>query len=475
MVLRNLERSDPARRPSPRRGAPIAESENTDVVIVGAGFAGLGCARALARSRDVRVTLIDRNDFHQFQPLLYQVATYQLARADVAFSLHELFASHDNVEVVTAEVESVDADTRTAITRDGRRFSGDALVLAAGSRARFFKTPGAREHSFPLYTVNQADRLRAQITAVFEAVDRDPSLIDQGALTFVIVGAGATGTEIAGALAEMVTHTLPDEYPDLDCSAARIVMIDHGSAVLGPFSDQAHDYAAAALASRGVEVLLETAVAEVGPGHVVLSDGTRIPTRTVIWGGGIKASPLAEASGLPTGRGGRVDVGPDLGVEGHPGLYVLGDLANIAAPDGSPLPQLGSVALQSGQWAARNILEVAGGKAPKPFHYKDKGIMAMIGHNAAVAEVGRKRHEVDGAVAFVMWLGVHATLMTGVRPRIDAFVDWAWDYFSGDRASQPIDHADAPRIAWSEAPDATGAAGPTTEDPRRRALGAERP
>jgi NADH dehydrogenase len=420
------------------------------VVIVGAGFAGLGCARALAKHEDVHVTLIDRNDYHQFQPLLYQVATAQLARADIAFSLHELFHSHPNVEVVVGEVESVDPETRTATLGEGRTFSGDALVLAAGARARFFKTPGAAEHAFPLYTVDQAGRLRERIIEVFDAAHRDPSLIEEGALNFVIVGAGATGTEIAGALSELIAHTMPVEYPDLDVSVAKVVMVDHGGAVLGPFSDQAHDYAASVLEGHGVDIRLKTGVAEVGPGHVVLSDGSRIPTRTVIWGGGIAAAPLAEACGLPTGHGGRIDVTPELTVEGHPGVYALGDLANIAGPDGAP--QLGSVALQSGQWAARNILHGLEGKEAKPFHYKDKGIMAMIGHNAAVAEVGKRRHEVDGTVAFMMWLGVHATLMTGVRPRVDAFMDWAWDYFSTRRSSQPLVRSDEPRIDWGDDP-----------------------
>ncbi len=430
----------------------MSAADGAHVVIVGAGFAGLGCARALAKHKGVRVTLIDRNDYHQFQPLLYQVATAQLARADVAFSLHELFHSHPNVEVVVAEVAAVDGATRTVTTSDGSTFSGDALVLAAGSRARFFATPGAAEHSFPLYTIEHADRLREQIIEVFDAAHRDPALLDEGALTFVVVGAGATGTEIAGALAEMIRHTMAVEYPGLDVSSAHVVMVDHGAAVLGPFSEHAHAYAASVLEGQGVDIRLTTAVKEVGPGHALLSDGSRIATHTVIWGGGIAASPLAEQSGLPTGHGGRVDVDPDLTVEGYPGVYVLGDLANIAGPDGAPLPQLGSVALQSGQWAARNILAGMEGKPAKPFRYKDKGIMAMIGHNAAVAEVGKGRHEVDGTVAFLMWLGVHATLMTGVRPRVDAFMDWAWDYFSTSRASQPLDRDDTPRIDWRGEP-----------------------
>jgi len=427
-----------------------AAGASPHVVIVGAGFAGLGCARALAKHDDVRVTLLDRNNYHQFQPLLYQVATSQLARGDVGFSLRPLFRDHPNVDVKLHEVTAVDPTTRSVSTAEGQAYQGDALVLAAGSQARFFGTPGAREHSFPLYSLDDAVRLRSRILDLFETADRDPSVLEQGALTFVVVGAGATGTEIAGSLAEMIRTTLEAEYPDLATDRAHVVMVDHGTAVLGPFSEDAHAYAARVLQDRGVELRLGTGVEEVGPGHARLSDGTRIATRCVIWGGGLAAAPLVEASGLPAGPGGRIDVEPDLTVPGFPDVYALGDLANIAGPDGESLPQLGSVALQSGKWAARNILADAAGEPRTPFRYKDKGIMAMIGRNAAVAEVGRHRHEVHGTVAFMMWLGVHAGLMTGVRPRVDAFIDWAWDYFSPTRASQVLDSSDARRIDWDE-------------------------
>jgi NADH:ubiquinone reductase (H+-translocating) len=427
-----------------------AQDGGTHVVIVGAGFAGLGCARELAKHKDVRVTLIDRNNYHQFQPLLYQVATSQLARGDVAFSLRKLFRDHPNIDVKLGEAASADPQSRSVTTADGQTFEGDVLVLAAGSRARFFKTPGAAEHAFPLYSLDDAERLRARILDVFEAADRDPGVLDEGALTFVVVGAGATGTEIAGALAEMINGTLHGEYPDLPEGATRVVMVDHGLAVLGPFSDDAHEYATKVLERDGVEIRLGTGVTDVGAGHATLSDGTRITTRCVIWGGGIAAAPLVESSGIPAGHGGRIDVEPDLTVAGHPRAYALGDLANIAGPDGKTLPQLGSVAQQSGKWAARNILADAAGKPRKPFHYKDKGIMAMIGRNSAVAEVGKKRHEVHGTVAFLMWLGVHATLMTGIRPRIDAFIDWAWDEFSPTRASQVLDRSERRRIDWGD-------------------------
>ncbi len=420
------------------------------VIIVGGGFAGVGCASELAKHDDVQVTLIDRNNYHQFQPLLYQVATSQLSRGDVAFSLRALYHRRPNVEVKLGEVTAVDPAALSVTTAHGETYTGDALVLAAGSRARFFGTPGAAEHAFPLYSLEDAERLRARILDVFEATDRDPSLLEEGSLNFVVVGAGATGTEISGALAELINRTMSVEYPNLTMSRAKVIMVDHGGAVLGPFSEGAHEYAAKALERDGVELRMGTGVEEVGPGHVRLSDGTSIKTRCTIWGGGIAAAPLVEASGVPAGRGGRVDVLPDLTVEGHPRVYALGDLANIAGQDGEPLPQLGSVAMQSGTWAAKNIVADLAGKERTPFKYKDKGIMAMIGRNAAVAEVGKHRHEVHGTVAFLMWLGVHAALLSGVRPKVDAFIEWAWDYFTPTRSSQVLDRSDAVHIDWGE-------------------------
>jgi NADH dehydrogenase len=420
------------------------------VVIVGGGFAGVGCARRLARHDDVRVTLLDRNNYHQFQPLLYQVATSQLAPSDIAFSLRKRFRDDLNVDVKMADVVEADPATHTVTTADGERHSGDVLVLAAGSQPNFFRTPGAAEHAFPLYSLDHATRLRSRILGVFEEADRDPSLIEQGALNFVVVGGGPTGVETAGALADLIHETMAAEYHELAVSAAQIHIVDLGPTLLAPFSETAHDYVAKVLGRMGVRMHLGTAVTEIGPGHVTLGDGTTIKTRCVIWGGGIMAPTLAGVAGLPQGRGGRIDVEPDLTVEGFPGVYAIGDVANIPAPDGSAHPQLGSVALQSGTCAADNIVADFRGKHRKPFHYHDKGIMAMIGRGAAIAEVGPHRHELHGVVAFSSWLGVHAALMTGVRNRIDAFIEWGWDYFSKGRGPQVLDRSEAARIDWDE-------------------------
>ena len=435
-------------------------SDDLHVIVVGGGFAGVGCAKRLAGHDGVRVTLIDRHNYHQFQPLLYQLATAQLAPSDIAYSLRKLFADDDNVTVKLGDVASVDAATHTVTTTAGESYSGDVVVLAAGSQPNFFRTPGAAEHAFPLYSLDDAERLRSRIIGVFEDADRDPSLVDQGALNFVIVGGGPTGVEMAGALADLICDTMSVQYHDLAVTAAQVHIVDLGHTLLGPFSDSAHEYVAKVLGRKGVRMHLGVAVNEVGAGHVTLADGTTIRTRCVVWGGGIMAPALAGTCGLGQGRGGRIDVLEDLSLEGAPGVYAIGDMANIPSPDGHVHPQLGSVALQSGAWAADNLLAELKGKPPKPFHYKDKGIMAMIGRGAAIAEVGPHRHELHGVIAFSAWLGVHAALMTGVRTRIDAFVTWASDYFSSDRGPQILDRTGAARIDWGEdaAPEPTAVA-----------------
>jgi NADH dehydrogenase len=424
------------------------------VVIVGGGFAGIGCARELAGEDAVRVTLIDQHNYQQFQPLLYQVATSQLAATSIASSLRKTFHDDPNVHVKLGEVTDVDTAAHAVRTREGETITGDILVLAAGAQANFFNTPGAAEHAFPLYSLTDAERLRTRMLTVFEDADRDPALIDQGALNFVIVGAGATGTELAGSMADLIHDTMPDEYRDLAVDRATVEVVDLGDVVLNGFSDRAHKYASKVLTDRGVTLRLGTGVKEVAADHVVLSDGTTIKTRCVAWAGGLMAAPPAAASGLTQGRGGRIDVGLDLAPEAAPGVFVIGDMANIPGPDGRAFPQLGSVALQSGQHVARSILAEIAGEPRTKFEYKDKGIMAMIGRGAAVAEVGKHRHELHGSIAFAAWLGVHAALMSGVRNRVEAFVDWGWDYFSKTRGPQVLDRRSAAaHIDWGDSDD----------------------
>jgi NADH:ubiquinone reductase (H+-translocating) len=416
-----------------------------NVVVLGGGLAGVACAHRLG-DEGVGVTLVDRNDYHQFQPLLYQVATSQLPAEDIARPHRVIFRAHPTVEVRTAEVAEVDVAELGLTLSGGETVSGSHLVIAAGAQPEYFGVPGAAEHAFPLYSVSDAERLRIHLQNLVRAVS--DSDLDDDALDVVIVGGGPTGVEIAGALTElMAALSTMGRIP----RAGRITLVDRGSNLLGAFSDKSHRYAHKRLTKQGAEPRLSTGVASVHADRVELDDGTSIRTRTVIWGGGESAAPVVQATAsLKIGRGGRVDVLPDLTVEGHPRVYAVGDAANIPDPQGGILPQLGSVAQQSGVWAAGNILRDRNGEPTKPFHYKDKGIMAMIGRNAAVAEVGKHRHQVDGPVAFAAWLGVHAMLLSGAHSKADAFLSWAWDYFDRDHAATVEWSATPKRIAWGD-------------------------
>jgi len=419
------------------------------VVIVGGGFAGVACAQQLARNNEVHVTLVDQHNYHQFQPLLYQVATAQLAPEDVGFSLGRIFHKSANVDIKMAQVNAVDPKARSVSTKEGQVYQGDFLVLAAGAQANFLGIPGAETNSFPLYSLVDAERLRSRLLALFEDANCEPELIEQGALNIVIVGGGATGTEVAGAVADMLHSVASAKYESL-VKATHIYLVEHDPTLLAPFSAKAHDYASKVLQRGGVILKLNTDVKEVHPGHVVLSDGSAIKSRCVIWGAGLKAATVASDLGLPQGRGGRIEVEHDLSVKGFPGVYAVGDFANIAGKDGNALPQLGSVAQQSGRLAAKNILADIEGTPRTPFHYHDKGIMAMIGRNAAIAEVGEHRHELEGVAAYSMWLGVHVALLSSLRVKVETFVDWVWNYFSKGGGSMLLDRSDAARINWHD-------------------------
>ena len=427
----------------------MSSTDDAHVVVVGAGFAGVACAKELGE-RGVAVTLIDKNSYQQFQPLLYQVATAQLSADDIMRPLRGLFRKIESVAVKTVEVVAVDPVNRSVTTAEGQTFAGSHLVLAMGTKPNFFGVPGAAEHALPLYSAADATALRNRILRLFEEADLEPSRIERGALNFVIVGAGATGVETAGSLADLIYDVMPQRYHDLQVERAKIHLVDHGNVVLAPFSEKAHEYAAKVLTKKGVELMLGQSVTEVARDCVRFADGGEIATHCVVWAGGLSASVIEGTDQLATGRGGRIEAGQDLAVDGFPGVYAVGDVAMVAAPDGAPYPQLGSVALQAGQAAASSILADIDGTRSPSFSYHDKGIMAMIGRRAAVAEMGAHRHELHGPIAFSAWLGVHAWLLSTNRARIDAFVNWAWDSFSKSRSPAIIDDPDAPRIDWGE-------------------------
>jgi NADH dehydrogenase len=401
------------------------------VVVIGAGFGGLEVARHLA-GQPVDVTVVDRNNFHTFQPLLYQVATAGLNAADVAHVVRGLFHGQGNVGFRQASVTGVDWDRRE-VQLDGQpALPFDQLVVAAGATVTHFGTPGAAEHGFALYTLADAVRLRNHVLERFEAADAAGADPGDGDLTFVVVGGGPTGVETAGALAELFAMVFRKDYPGLDVSRARVVLVEMLDHLLAPFGERSRQHALDTLTSRGVEVRLGTAVAEVAADRVVLQGGEVIPCRTLIWAAGVQASPLAARLGLEQGRGGRLAVGPDLQIPGRPGVWAVGDVAAAIGRDGRPLPQLAPVAMQAGRHVARQIGRLAAGKGTEPFRYRDKGTMATIGRRAAVAELpGRIR--LRGAPAWLAWLGLHLVFLVGKRNRASVLLNWAWNYLTWDR------------------------------------------
>jgi NADH:ubiquinone reductase (H+-translocating) len=410
-------------------------SNTLHVVIVGAGFGGLGVAEQLAHV-PVEATLIDQHDYHTFQPLLYQVATSLLNAEDVGAPIRGLFRHQDNVTFHMATVTQVDMPGHKIQLSDGKHVSYDYLVLAGGATVNYFNTPGAAEHAFPLYTLMNAVKLRNRILERFEAADRDPTLIEDGALNFVIVGAGPTGVETAGALSDLFYNLLPRDYHQLATEKARVIIVEMGKEVLAPFKDNLRSYAKEELERRRVEVRLGEAVAEVGPTFVRLKSGEEIQAHTLIWAAGVRANSLADLLGLPQGRGGRVKLNPDLSVPDHPEIFVVGDMGEVAS-EGEVLPQLGSVAMQSGEHVGRQIARRLAGELGQPFKYWDKGFMATIGRGAAVVELPNKL-TLHGPLAYFAWLGVHLALLSGMRNRIETLWNWGWSALTHDRAARII-------------------------------------
>lgn len=408
--------------------------------MVGAGFGGLAAAQALKDS-PVEVTLVDRNNFHTFQPLLYQVATSGLNPADVAYPVRGIFQRQPNVRFRRATVAGVDWAAGEVVLVGGDVLPFDRLVVSAGAAVNDFGTPGVAEHGFPLYVLPDAVRLRNQILGRFEAADADPVVVDDGGLTFVVVGGGPTGVEVAGALAELIDKVLRRDFQGsrVDVRRAHVVLVEMVDDLLPPFHPVSRRHARTTLARMGVEIRTGTSVAEVTGNRVVLGDGEELPAHTLVWAAGVRANPVAAALGVPTGPGGRISVGPDLRLPGHPEAFAIGDVAAIDDGVGSLLPGVAQVAMQSGRHVARLIDRsvVGEGDPAEPFRYHDKGSMATIGRRSAVTELPNGIR-LTGTPAWVAWLGLHLVYLMGFRNRVSVFVNWAWNYLTWDRGARLI-------------------------------------
>lgn len=404
------------------------------IVVIGAGFGGLWVARHLAHA-PVQVLLLDRNNYHTFLPLLYQVAAAELEPEHIVYPVRSILRRAPNADFCLAEVEEIDFDARVVKTAE-HTIPYDYLALAAGSASHFFGVPGAAEHAFPLKTLDDGIALRNHILRCFERAAHEPDAQRrQRMLTFVILGGGPTGVEFAGALAELVRGPLSKDYATLDVRHARVILLEAADSLLSAMPERLRAYALARLGKMGVQVHLRAVASQVTPESAQLQDGALIPTETVVWTAGVRGSPQAGAWGLPVARNGQVTVLPTLQVPDHPEVYVLGDLARVEQ-DGQPLPMIAPVAIQQGVAVARNIARQAAGQSPQPFHYRDRGAMATIGRNAAVTHLlGR---DLTGFPAWVIWLGVHIFNLIGFRNRLMVMINWAWDYLFYERAVRLI-------------------------------------
>jgi NADH dehydrogenase len=405
------------------------------VLVLGGGFAGVGAAQKL-KDAEAEVVLVDRHDYHTFQPLLYQLATGLLETTAVGHSLRDLLERQENTSVHQATVTSVDLDAREVRFAELDPMAYDYLVFGLGAEVNYFGTEGVAEHAFPMYTLPHAVRVKDHLIERWEAADRDPSLIDDGALNVVVVGGGPTGVETAGAVAELYRHAFAKDYPDVTAEQARVILVEAGPELFAMFKPKLREYAAKALAERTVEVRTGALVSSVSPNRVTLKSGEELKAHTLVWGAGLQGNELVQSLGIELERGNRIAVGPDLTVPDHPEVYVLGDVAAITdAKTEQVLPQLGSVALQSGEHAGETIAHRIAGKEAKPFKYKDKGTMAMIGRGASVVQMLGGR-TMTGKKAQVAWGTVHLALLPTNEDRAKAVVDWAGAAFTHQRAGR---------------------------------------
>ncbi len=409
-------------------------SDKPHVVIIGAGFGGMRVAKRLA-GKPVRVTLIDKRNYHLFQPLLYQVATAGISPNEIAYPVRAIFRSQKNFDFLMTRVTSVDVEKRVVQTEEGP-VPYDYLVVAVGSSVNFYGNASLEQNALPLKDISDAVRIRNHVLRMFELADHETDAgRRQALLTFVAVGGGPTGVESAGALSELIRLVLRRDYRAINMDNVRVITMEGAPMILPGFPASLQAAARKSLEKKRVEVRVETKVLDYDGEKLTLENGEIIPARTVLWSAGVCAASLTAKLGLDMGRGGRVPVLPTLQAAGHPNVFVIGDAAYLEE-HGSPLPMVAQVAMQQAQVAADNILAAVGNRPAREFRYRNMGMMATIGRNAAVASVFGVNF--SGALAWVVWLVIHLIALIGFRNRLIVLIDWTWSYFFYDRAVRLI-------------------------------------
>jgi NADH dehydrogenase len=408
------------------------------IVIIGGGFGGLKAAESLSRL-PFQITLVDRRNHHTFQPLLYQVATAGLSPAEIAAPIREILARHENIEVLLGEVVGFDLNRRI-VKFHGFELPYDYLIVAAGASHAYFGHDHWEMFAPGLKTIEDALEIRRRVLLAFEIAERHVATTgEHSPLTFVVVGGGPTGVELAGTLAEIARKSLAEDFRHIDPKKTRIVLLEAGPSVLTAYPPDLRESAKRQLERLGVEVRLNSAVSDVRLGEIQVAE-QKMHATLVLWAAGVLASPLGLALGGPVDRAGRVLVEQDLSLPGHPEVFVIGDLASLKQTDGTQLPGVAPVAMQQGRWVAREIAADLAGNRREPFRYVDKGSLATIGRAAAVAQFG-KLH-ISGYVAWLSWLFIHIFFLIGFRNRILVMIQWAWSYFTYDRSARLITGAD---------------------------------